>query len=280
MKKLLLLTCLIAGLMSLNAQTLIQKFYFDFGLAADTTKFDASGNNGNYWNNYTGVNNTFQTRKLVNSSNVVSNYNLYPKNRTPTYKLDGVNGPAFGPATNTTALGDLGIASATTSTMYSNVSGSTGGQLTFNGLNPAKRYKFYIFGSRKDTYRVTRYTLTGTSTFTDTLTVGYATANANSGNASGVGVTYNNTRIVQSGLIYPKSDSITLALSMFSGSICYINCMKMEEYKGTQTITFGALTSKVTSDGNYSPGASASSSLAISYASSNSAVATIVANQI
>ncbi|MEI6555268.1 MAG: YDG domain-containing protein [Paludibacter sp.] len=281
MKKLFILFCFIAGLTSLNAQTLIQKFYFDFGVAADSTKFDAAGNNGNYWNNYTGVNANFQTRRLVNSSNAVTNYHLYPKNRTSTYMFVGVNGPNFGPNTNTAALGDLGIANATTSTMYNNAASATGAQLTFNGLNPARRYKFYIFGSRKDVYRVNRYTLTGTTTYTDTLTIGYALANANSGNASGAGVTYNNTRIVQSGLIYPKADSITLAVTMFTGTTaCYINCMKMEEYKGTQTITFGSLPTKVVGDADFAPGATASSALAVSYASSNTAVATIVSRQI
>ncbi|MEI6751827.1 MAG: T9SS type A sorting domain-containing protein [Paludibacter sp.] len=50
--------------------------------------------------------------------------------------------------------------------------------------------------------------------------------------------------------------------------------------KQTQTITFGALSSRITSDADFSPGATASSGLSVSYASSNAAVATIVNNQI
>ena len=50
--------------------------------------------------------------------------------------------------------------------------------------------------------------------------------------------------------------------------------------KLSQTITFGALSSKVTSDADFSPGATASSGLTVTYASSNTAVATIVSNQI
>ncbi len=277
MKKLFFLFCFMAGLMSLNAQTLIQKFYFDFGKSTDSTSLAASGN---YWNNYYAVGASFQTRKLINSSSVVSNYNLYQRNIGNNLNtFVGVNGPNFGPNTNTAALGDLGIGTATTSTIYNNSSGGTGAVLAFKGLNPAKRYKFYIFGSRAATARVNRYTLTGTTTYTDTLGIGYATANT--GNASGASVTCNNTRIVRSDLIYPKADSITLAATMFSGTFgVYINCMKMEEYKGTQTITFGALTTKAIGDADYTPGATASSGLALSYVSSNTDVATIVSGQI
>ena len=266
-----------AGLTSLNAQTLIQKFYFDFGKSTDSTSLAASGN---YWNNYYAVGASFQTRKLINSTSIVSNYNLYQRNIGNNLNtFVGVNGPSFGPNTNTAALGDLGIGTATTSAIYNNSSGGTGAVLAFKGLNPAKRYKFYIFGSRAATARVNRYTLTGTTTYTDTLGIGYATANT--GNASGAGVTCNNTRIVKSDLIYPKADSITLAATMFSGTFgVYINCMKMEEYKGTQTITFGALTTKAIGDADYAPGATASSGLTVSYTSSNTDVATIVSGQI
>ena len=281
MKKLVFLFCFIAGLTSLSAQTLIQKFYFDFGKAADSTKFDAVGNNGNYWNNYTGAGASFQTRKLINSSNAVSSYNLYQRNIGNSLNtFANVNGPNFGPATNTAALGDLGIASATTSAIYNNVTGGTGAVLAFKGLNPAKRYKFYIFGSRATVVRVNRYTLTGATTYTDTLGVGYATANT--GNAQGTGVTCNNSRIVKSDLIYPKADSITLAVTMFSGTpfAVYINCMKMEEYKGTQTIAFGSLITKAIGDADYAPGATASSGLTVRYESSNTDVAMIVDGKI
>ncbi|MEI6554536.1 MAG: DNRLRE domain-containing protein [Paludibacter sp.] len=50
--------------------------------------------------------------------------------------------------------------------------------------------------------------------------------------------------------------------------------------KLSQTITFAALASKITTDADFSPGATASSTLAVTYASSNTAVATIVSNQI
>jgi alpha-tubulin suppressor-like RCC1 family protein len=50
--------------------------------------------------------------------------------------------------------------------------------------------------------------------------------------------------------------------------------------KGSQSIAFASLPAKNWLDADFAPGATASSSLAISYASSNSAVATIVSNQI
>jgi LmbE family N-acetylglucosaminyl deacetylase len=50
--------------------------------------------------------------------------------------------------------------------------------------------------------------------------------------------------------------------------------------KANQTITFGALAAKTFGDANFNPGATATSNLLVSYASTNSAVATIVNNQI
>ena len=50
--------------------------------------------------------------------------------------------------------------------------------------------------------------------------------------------------------------------------------------KISQTITFGAIATKYPTDADFSPGATASSGLTVTYVSSNSAVATIVSNQI
>jgi hypothetical protein len=50
--------------------------------------------------------------------------------------------------------------------------------------------------------------------------------------------------------------------------------------KSNQSITFDALTNKAMGDPDYSPGATASSALTVSYTSSNTAVATIVSGQI
>jgi len=231
MKKRLLTVFLSLGLfLSVHAAvTITQSFFFDFGLATDTTINTAVGNNGNYWNNYTGVGGGFQGRPLLNSANTQSTYHLAITNVTATNGFTGTNGPAFGPTTNTAALGDLGIASATTSALYAASSVYTNGQLTFSGLNPGKGYKFYLFGSRATaTVRVSRYTLTGISgsTFTDTLT----TSGAGIGNGVG-GVNYNNSRVVQSTMITPTADGlISLDIATVTGGFCYLNCMKMEEY--------------------------------------------------
>lgn len=50
--------------------------------------------------------------------------------------------------------------------------------------------------------------------------------------------------------------------------------------KANQTITFGALPNKVVGDADFAPGATASSGLTVSYSSSNTAVASIVSDQI
>lgn len=229
MKKTLLTFLIVTTFLQTNGQSLVQKFFFDFGLVADSTKYDAIGNNGNYWNNYTGVGISFHSRPLVNTSNVISNYHLAITNITATNGFTGTNGPGFGPTTNTAALGELGIASATTSALYAASSVFTNGQLTLSGLDAGKGYKLSIFGSRAaSTTRVTRYTLNGLAgyTFTDTLT----TSGTAIGNGAG-GVTYNNSRVVQSTLIKPTAGgTITLDIATVSGGFCYLNCMKMEEY--------------------------------------------------
>ncbi len=229
MKKTLLTFLIATTFLQTNGQSLVQKFFFDFGLVADSTKYDAVGNNGNYWNNYTGVGASFHSRPLVNASNVISNYHIAITNTTATCGFTGTNGPNFGPSTNTPALGELGIASATTSAIYEANPPYTSGQLTFSGLNTGKGYKFHIVGSRASaSVRVTRYTLNGLVgySFTDTLT----TSGTAIGNGAG-GVTYNNSRVVQSTLIKPTAGgTITLDIATVSGGFCYLNCMKMEEY--------------------------------------------------
>jgi hypothetical protein len=55
---------------------------------------------------------------------------------------------------------------------------------------------------------------------------------------------------------------------------------KLTVQKGNQTISFPALSAKVLSDPDFSPGASASSGLALTYISSNPAVAAIVNGQV
>jgi hypothetical protein len=237
MKKIVLSVFLSLGVfLSVNAGvTITQTFFFDFGLAADTTIYTAVGNNNNYWNNYTGVGIGFQGRPLINSLNTVSVYHLAITNTSATIGFTGTNGPSFGPTTNTAALGDLGIASATTSALYAASSVYTTGQLTFSGLNPGKGYKFYLFGSRATaTLRQTSYTLTGNtgSTFTEILTT------SGTGNVNAVGgVNYNNSKVVQSTLITPTVGGlITLDIATVSGGFCYLNCMKVEEYDLGTTI--------------------------------------------
>jgi len=260
MKQTLLTLLIVSTFLQTNGQTLVQKFFFDFGLVADSTKYDALGNNGNYWNNYTGVGANFHSRPLINASNVVSNYHLAITNVTATNGFTGTNGPGFGPTTNTAALGELGIASATTSALYAASSVYTNGQLTFSGLNVDKLYKFYLFGSRTaTTLRVTRYTLNGLSgySYTDTLT----TSGTAIGNGAG-GVTYNNSRVVQSILIKPTATgNITLDIATVTGGFCYLNCMKIEEYDISTDENLAAAHNKIIVDranaevliaGNYS----------------------------
>jgi gliding motility-associated-like protein len=65
-------------------------------------------------------------------------------------------------------------------------------------------------------------------------------------------------------------------VSVNSAGTSYGADVSFTTLKQNQTITFGALPNKVVSDADFAPGATASSALTVSYASSNTAVATIV----
>lgn len=299
-----------------QAQTLTQSFLFDFGPVTGTNgdEFTAADANGNYWNNISNgtggagiaINTAYPS--LKNTANTASIYGL-----TVTVAGFVSNGKANGGlrspyASQFTAGGsdtDLAIGIATEDFWYTPSTSTPAFKIT--GLNPNKRYKFKIFGTRNGAVaRTAQYTIVGAATTVGTLnnssvsglggTVYTPSTYASDGDNSykltsqtgyTTATTYygNNSSTFVTGLVSPLnvsgSGQFTLTLaSTVSGQNAFINCMKMEEYKGTQSITFGAISTKTTSDPDFSPGATASSTLAVTYASSNTAVATIVNGQI
>ncbi|MEI8273607.1 MAG: T9SS type A sorting domain-containing protein [Paludibacter sp.] len=316
MKKLIFLFCFMAGLMNLNAQTLAQSFLFDFGPVTGTNgdEFTAADANGNYWNNISngtggnGVPTNTSFSGLKNSANTASSYAL-----TVTVAGFVTNGKANGGlrspyASQFTTGGsdtDLAIGIATEDFWYTPSTSTPAFKIS--GLNPNKRYKFKVFGTRNGAVaRTAQYSIVGAATTVGTLnnsslaglggTVYTPSTYASDGDNSykltsqtgyTTATTYygNNSSTYVSGLISPLnvsgSGQFTLTLaSTVSGQNAFINCMKLEEYKGTQSITFNSLPAKTASDGDFSPGATASSGLTVSYASTNSSVATIVSGQI
>jgi len=292
-----------------------QNLFFDFG-PNETTNGDVTVNpdvNSNYWNNITpsaggtGVTAGTSYNSLINSSNTTTSYALTFTNSgfTTNGKL---NGGLLSPyASQFGANSELAIATATEDYIYTGAT-SGGTVITFSGLNTSKKYKFKIFGCRNsNSDRAAQYTLQGAgaatvgaqqsstalglggtvyidaaASYPANLNVNYLLASAGS-NTQAVTFYGNNSTVYTSGLVVPDvSGNITLTTITPTplAAFAYINALKIEEYATAQTITFAALSAKNFGDADYSPGATASSSLAVTYSSSNTAVATIVSGHI
>ncbi|NJK95405.1 MAG: hypothetical protein HC905_11275 [Bacteroidales bacterium] len=106
--------------------------------------------------------------------------------------------------------------------------------------------------------------------------------------SSGLTVSYasSNTAVatIVSGKIHIVGPGTTIITASQAGNGNYSAASDVTQSltvnKQNQTITFGAIPAKLVGGADFSPGATASSGLTVSYASSNPAVATIVANQI
>ena len=217
-KKLLLLLGICLSIFQIDAQTLNQKMYIDFGTTGGTGGgITASPDaNANYWNNATNGA-VGASVSLVNSANASTGYTMTV---TDNFVINAVNN--YGPTAPTQSnLGDLAIGAATQDYFYLETAGSanTTGQLTISNLNPSKSYKFNIFGSRPtNAVRVSGYAFAGANTFTGQL----QTSDGGTGNL--------NTILATSLLTPNASGVITINMSIISGGFAYINCMRIEEY--------------------------------------------------
>lgn len=218
MKKLLLFTALILPGLLLNAQTLNQSFYVDFGPTSGTNGAITSSPDINSinWNNATsGTLNSSTT--LTNSTGTSTSITLEV---TDNFVVNtSIN---YGPTTTTsTDIGNLAIATATQDYFYLETGGSVNptGELTLKNLNSGNGYKFTIFASRPTgSVRISNFEITGTNSFTQQI----QTSDGSTGNL---------TELVSSDLILPDADgNITIDLSIISGSYGYINAMMVEEY--------------------------------------------------
>lgn len=208
--------------------------YFDFGHT------DATGNecedtegadvNGHYWNNILKANATNVGGKDL-SFNLI-----YADNSATAYTLTlttawNSNGKTHGGLLDPSAdlLGDLAIPTATEDYFFSN--GASTFTMAISGLDVAKGYKFYMFGSRSATDdRVAQYTVTGSNSFTGKHQVAGA-------NLGGPGINQNNSTIFETPVIYPDAfGTITVSVGQgdtkTSNRYYQLNCMKVEEYEG------------------------------------------------
>ncbi|MEI8272912.1 MAG: hypothetical protein WCG08_09845, partial [Paludibacter sp.] len=262
---------------STNPYSLTSSVLIDFGATNDGTynKNTTSPTNGNYWNNFTnnGKDGTSPSYFVDKTTGLATNFNAIV---TTTFSVN--NTVSLG-LTGTSIGNDLQVDNATMDAFYAGTA-DTKNSIDFTGLNPVKRYRFYIFGCRPASdQRVTRYTLTGSTTTSGDL----QTTNTNLG---GSGINGNTTSLYISPFIYSNSSKISLdvvnAPYATGTKMGYLNSLKMEEYKGSQTITFNALAVKSINDVDFTPGATSATSATnpITYSSSNTDVATIVNNQI
>jgi hypothetical protein len=105
--------------------------------------------------------------------------------------------------------------------------------------------------------------------------------------SSGLGLTYtsSNTAVATfsgSSLIFHALGTSVITLRQLGNAsfapVIYIKTLTVD--KGDQVITFNTLPAKIVGDADFSPGATSSSGLSVTYSSSNTAVATIVSGNI
>jgi uncharacterized repeat protein (TIGR02543 family) len=217
-----------------------KKFYIDFGMNNDgldgspTASPDA---NNNHWNNIgpaEGVNgprteDAGLTTNLVASDGTATSYVLTTGS---TIQWNGVrNGSLLDP--DPELLGDLAIATATHDYLF--ISDAQTAVLDFTGLNPARRYRFNVFGSRiadsDPGNRIGVLTINGENT-------AYGIHQMGGKNMLGQGIDRNDRNIFVSDLITPDADGkITFTLSRSLG-MSHINVIKLEETLVTYAITY------------------------------------------
>lgn len=111
-------------------------------------------------------------------------------------------------------------------------------------------------------------------------------ANATASSGLTVSLSSSNTAVatIVSGQIHIVGSGTSTITASQAGNTSYNAATNVTQTltvnKLSQTITFGAIATKLISDADFSPGATASSALSVTYTSSNPAVATIVSNQI
>jgi uncharacterized protein YjdB len=171
--------------------------------------------NGNYWNNAMNeVSGT--TTALVDNTNAATGFSLVIG--AGMSKNGILNGGLLAP--NMSYLGDFAIATATQDYFFGSV-----GSLKLTGLNPARGYKFKIFGSRDNTeVRTSQFVFTGKNTMTGTL-------QTSGTNVGGTGINRNVSNILSSDVITPSDNGeVTIAVTKTAGTFFHINVMKIEEY--------------------------------------------------
>lgn len=225
------LTFLLVILQLTIAQQLTQQFYIDFGQnnpgeGRRITEIDAAGN---HWNNVVAPNGSPSTLNpvslsLKNAGNESTGIDLEVVRAIRSN--GGSNGGLKSP--DPALLGDLAVETATEDYFFLD-NGMGKGFFRLKNLDPAKAYKFYIFGCRvaSGNQRGIIFSLSGKN--------GSHGKQLNTGTGIGAdGFNGNNNNVWESSLVVPTSGGeIMLELGrLFNTEMAYISAMKIEEYSG------------------------------------------------
>lgn len=183
--------------------------------------------NGNWWNNFVGngfLPNQLKLENLFTSDHKPTGIRLTTgAGGTGAWESNGIqNGGLLAP--NPALLGDFAIDTVTQDYFF--VAGA-GGKITLeiDGLNPAKLYKFRMFGTRQEAgVRDTTYTVFAGNGVTS---VNLRTSGAASGNG---GYNGNNDKIVElPGIQADSSTAVRLELTATAGGFAYLGALEILE---------------------------------------------------
>ena len=220
--------------LSLNAQTVTQSFYLDFG-RSDGSNGNVTVNpdlNGNYWTNIVSDGSGSPTTKsagyTVSLLNAENNATSYVLETTTTFRANGRNnGALLNP--NQALLGDMAVHTATEDYFFIENNLNNKGAFVLKNLDPTKAYKFYVFGSRSgNDSRIAVFSVSGL----------YGSHGTHQTTGSGIGQDISNTndsKVWESDYVQPKANGeIVFEVGILTGGYAYINAMKIEEYTDYQ----------------------------------------------
>ncbi|MDR1337319.1 MAG: GDSL-type esterase/lipase family protein [Tannerella sp.] len=214
----------------LFGQTLVRKFYIDFGQdnPAEGRHVTGVDGSGNQWNNVIAPNgspSTLGAGPTVQLKSSTGQSTLYTLEVARAINSNGgSNGGLSTP--DPVLLGDLAVASATEDYFYLE---SGKGLFLFKNLDVDRAYRFYIYGCRTalGNRRGVVYSLSGRN--------GSHGSQLNTGTGIGDGgYDGNNNNVWESSPVFPAANGeIMLELGrLFSDQMAYISALKMEEYDG------------------------------------------------
>lgn len=222
----MLFSCL--GVYAQTAPSLNQTIYIDFGLN-DGSKGEITqspDSKGNYWNNVTTPNISTDALNLINALNQPSSISFQIVKK---FSANGMTGGGGLLTPDAGLLDDFAVKTATEDYFF--VEGAAGitGAFKVKNLDPAKAYKFHVFGSRSNTgERTALFTFYG-------LTMSSGVHQTTGANLGGTGINQNNSTILTSGYIFPDSNGeIVVEVERKTGDYAHINILKLEEYSSVE----------------------------------------------